>query len=133
LTTAIIFGVTGVLWHFPRVTRTDGIIVESVAVAGAQNKRLITYEYTAYGARHRGQRLLGWGEASRRSFSTWANRFQFTLIPISLISVTRHTRRKKRYSLFQQLPSQCWGLVLFCLDRASDKLRIDEFNGSGFR
>jgi hypothetical protein len=63
LTTAIIFGVTGVLWHFPRVTRTDGIIVESVAVAGAQNKRLITYEYTAYGARHRGQRLLGWGRS----------------------------------------------------------------------
>jgi hypothetical protein len=50
-----------VLWHFPRVTRTDGIIVESIAVAGAQNNRLITYEYTAYGARHRGQSLLGWG------------------------------------------------------------------------
>jgi hypothetical protein len=60
---AIIFGVGGVLWHFPRVTRTDGIIVESVALAGAQNQRLITYEYTAYGARHRGQRLLGWGRS----------------------------------------------------------------------
>jgi hypothetical protein len=68
LTTAIIFGVTGVLWHFPRVTRTDGIIVESVAVAGAQNKRLITYEYTAYGARHRGQRLLGWGRSIPPAF-----------------------------------------------------------------
>jgi hypothetical protein len=60
---AMIFGVGGVLCHFPRVIRTDGIIVESVAVAGAQNQRLITYEYTACGARHRGQRLLGWGRS----------------------------------------------------------------------
>ena len=62
------FGVTGALWHLPRVTRTDGVIVESVAVAGAQNKRLITYEYTAGGARHRGQRLLGWGRSILEGF-----------------------------------------------------------------
>ena len=60
---AIIVGAGGVLWHLPRVTRTDGVIVESVAVAGAQNQLLITYEYTAYGTRHRGQRLLGWGRS----------------------------------------------------------------------
>jgi len=63
LATAITFGMAGALWHFPRVTRTDGIIVQSVAVAGAQNKRLITYEYIANGARHRGQRLLEWGRS----------------------------------------------------------------------
>ena len=55
------FGLIGLFWHFPSVTQTNGVIVESVPVAGGQMKRLITYEYTVDGVRHRGQRLLGWG------------------------------------------------------------------------
>lgn len=66
----IVFGLVGVFWHVPHVTRTDGVIVESIAVAGGQMKRLITYDYTAYGVRHRGQRLLGWGRQYPGMFKT---------------------------------------------------------------
>jgi hypothetical protein len=37
-------------------------------MAGAQNKRLITYEYTANGGRYRGQRLVGWGRSIPAGF-----------------------------------------------------------------
>ena len=63
-----LFGVVGALWQVPHVTRTDGVITESVALAGALHTRLITYEYTAYGMRHRGQRLFGWGRSIPASF-----------------------------------------------------------------
>jgi hypothetical protein len=58
----------GSVMHVPRVTPTDGVIVESIAVSGAWHRRLITYEYTAYGVRHRGQRLFGWGRSIPSTF-----------------------------------------------------------------
>jgi hypothetical protein len=70
-----IFGVVGGLWHVPRVTATDGIIVESVAVSGAWHRRLITYEYIAYGVRHRGQRLFGRGRSIPASFYEVGQKF----------------------------------------------------------
>ena len=68
LVTGGLFCLAGLLWHFPRVTRTDSVIVASVAVAGGQNARLITYEYAAYGVRHRGQRLFQWGRSTPKGF-----------------------------------------------------------------
>ena len=65
----------GAFWHVPRVTPTDGVIVESVAVAGAWHSRLITYEYTAYGVHHRGQRLFNWGRSIPASFYDAGQRF----------------------------------------------------------
>jgi len=42
----------------PHVTRTVGIIVASDPPIYGQTRRTITYEYVAYGVRHRGQRFL---------------------------------------------------------------------------
>ena len=56
------------LWHVPRVTPTDGVIVDSVAISGAWHRRLITYEYTAYGVRHPAQRVFGWGPSIPATF-----------------------------------------------------------------
>lgn len=63
LVLGIIFILVGYFWHLPRVTRTTGIIVESTPGSYGQTRRTITYEYTAYGVRHRGQRFLWYWSA----------------------------------------------------------------------
>ena len=63
-----LFGVIGALWHIPHLTRTDGVIVQSGPMSSWSNARLITYEYTACGVRHRGQRLFRWGRSIPAGF-----------------------------------------------------------------
>lgn len=62
--TAIVAGIIiillGYFWQFPHVTPTTGVVVESTmpSYTGRGTVRLLTYDYTAYGVHHRGQRYL---------------------------------------------------------------------------
>jgi hypothetical protein len=50
------------------MTRTQGVIVESVAVNDNETVRLITYDYSAQGVRRRGTCFLESAAAHRRMF-----------------------------------------------------------------
>jgi hypothetical protein len=58
--TLLLIGVLTVLvgcfWHYPPLTATTGVIVDSQPLAAVPS-HLITYEYEANGVRHRGQRV----------------------------------------------------------------------------
>jgi hypothetical protein len=69
----IAFCLIGVFWHFPRVTRTTGVVVESTAPAGGQAVRVVTYDYIAYGVHHRGQRFLRYGRQYPGMFEVGAS------------------------------------------------------------
>lgn len=47
----------GWFWHFPQLTYARGVVVESQQLRSYAAWR-ITYEYTAYGVRHRGERMM---------------------------------------------------------------------------
>jgi hypothetical protein len=68
LVVGCLFGLIGTLWHIPHLTRADAVIVQSVPMSSWSNARLITYEYTAYGVRHRGQRLFRWSRSIPAGF-----------------------------------------------------------------
>jgi len=71
-----VLGLIGFLWRPAPVTRTTGVIVESTRVAGAWNRRLITYDYVAYGVHHRGQRSFGWGRSNPSGYYEVGQPFQ---------------------------------------------------------
>jgi hypothetical protein len=62
LVVGILLTLLGCFWHFPPLTATTGVIVESRPLSAVASYH-ITYEYEAYGARHRGERV--WRYASQ--------------------------------------------------------------------
>jgi hypothetical protein len=48
--------VIGWFWHYPSLTYAPGVIVEASTIRAPV--AWITYEYVAFGVRHRGQRLM---------------------------------------------------------------------------
>ena len=62
----IAFLFVGWFWHFPRVTHTNAVIIESVRVPSARMLNRVTYEYTANGMRYRGQCLTRLGSQPAR-------------------------------------------------------------------
>jgi hypothetical protein len=53
----LLITVAGWLWHFPELTYAPGVVIESQRLPSLSTSR-ITYEYTAFGFRYRGQRIM---------------------------------------------------------------------------
>ena len=62
LALGILVAVLGCFWHYPTLTATTGVIVESQPLTALASYH-ITYEYEAYGVRHRAERV--WRYASQ--------------------------------------------------------------------
>jgi hypothetical protein len=57
LTIGLLITLTGWLWHFPELTYTPGVVMESQRLP-AQGAVRISYKYTAFGVAHHGERIL---------------------------------------------------------------------------
>ena len=57
LIVGVLLAFAGGLWHLPELTYARGVVVESQPLQPPTINR-ITYEYTAFGVRYRGQRIM---------------------------------------------------------------------------
>jgi hypothetical protein len=57
LVVGLALALLGWFWNYPQVTYARGIVVESQPLRPPSMWR-ITYEYTAYGVQHRGERII---------------------------------------------------------------------------
>lgn len=60
LAVGVLVVLCGYFWHIPQLTYTAGLIVDAKPSNYGSTRRLITYEYTALGVRHRSQRFLSY-------------------------------------------------------------------------